>query len=794
MGIAISDPLRVAANTSIGNQTLTFMGLGGLTPKAILIIATRALADGSAVDGAGFYWGMSDGTNEATGSWEVEHGQATMDARATQDTTADRILTIHDGTADSVVEGLASFVSFGADEAVINWTDAPASAFLLTVIAFAGSDLLANVGVQDLGNTADALIANTSVGFEADVVIAFWNNTLDGGGQAFGLVHNDRAGTVTQRSLATTQRNAFGTAVSSAMMRDGEAISKLISSNGALDYTGAFQSFDSSGWDVQLGNARAPSNADYAYLALRLGTSPVVSAQVYTYSTPTSTGSNTDSNPGFTPQFIMYLMNRVAAADTTESDADAGTSGILVANANAVFSNTISDEDGAADSNTQSLSDDKLNLPTHTGGAGHEATLTSMGATGPVWNYSATDGMARLWPALAIGINAVAENFAGEIPLIDETYEEEHPDLFAGWSLWQIPDDVVIADAIQPELPIIDDVYELDQDFDGFVQAPLAADNDVVAAANIEFSQIDEAYDEEHDYAGIAIWQAPDNVDDFQALAELPSIDDSYDEEHDYAGFFAWQIPDSVEDFQALAELPTIDENYDEEHDYSGFTTWQISAEDIEDFQPLAELPTVDESYDEEHDYAGFFSWQMPSDVIDVLPVSEYAQVDKSYDEAIDHDFSGFTSWQVPENVEDFQALSECPWIDEHYDETYARDFNGFVFWLVPDSLEDPLLGVGEFPQVDETYELVAEFFGWQTIIIEEPVIEEPPILAELPQIELYYEPYFEYSGWQHATIEAATSVLFGGARLVGKKSDQVIGRGTDQVVGVKKRRLRGLK
>jgi hypothetical protein len=408
MGVTVSDPLRVAANTSTGNQTLTFTGLGGLTPKAILIIATRAIADGSAVDGAGFYWGISDGTNEATGSWEVEHNQATTDTRSTQDTTADRILTIHDGAADSVVDAQASFVSFGADQAVINWTDAPSVAYLLTVVAFAGSDLSAIVGRQDLGNTADALIANTAVGFEADVVMTFWNHTLDGGGMGIGFAHNDRAGTVTQRSVTINSRHNFGTRQAAAMSVDGAAISKLIPSSGAFDYGGVLTSFDSSGWDVQLTNARAPANADYAYLALRLGTSPVVSVKVYAYSTPTATGSHTDSSPGFTPQFIMYLMNRAAATNTQETDADGGTSGILVANANAVFSNTISDEDNAASSsNTQSLSDDKLNLPTHTGASGHEATLSSMGATGPVWNYSATDGTARIWPALAIQAAAV---------------------------------------------------------------------------------------------------------------------------------------------------------------------------------------------------------------------------------------------------------------------------------------------------------------------------------------------------------------------------------------------------
>lgn len=408
MGVIQSHPLRVACNTSTGNQTLTFTWTdgGSYTPKAVRIFVTRATADATAVDGAGFYWGLSDGTNEATGSWESEHAQATMDANANQTTTADRILNIFDGTADSVVEATADFVSFGTDNCVINWTDAPASAFLLTAVAYSGTDLSVIVGRQDLGNTADALVANTGVGFEADVVFVYWNHSLDGGGISLGLVHNDRAGTVTQRSVAHNQRSTFTTSSVGVQMRDGEAISKLISSNMAIDYYGAFQTFDSAGWDVQLGNARSPANADYAYLALRLGASPAVSAKVYTYSTPTSTGSNTDTGPNFTPQSVEYLMNRAAAADTSETDGDGGTFGILLASASAQYSNTFGDEDNVGDSNTQSFTDDKLNLPTHTGASGQEAALTSMGATGPVWNWTAVDGTARLWPALALGENA----------------------------------------------------------------------------------------------------------------------------------------------------------------------------------------------------------------------------------------------------------------------------------------------------------------------------------------------------------------------------------------------------
>ncbi len=409
MGVTVA-VTRAAANTSTGNQQITTTDLGGLTPKAALLIATRCVTDGTAADGGGFYVGMTDGTNERTEGYESEHAQASMDAQQTTDSTADRILTIYDGTADSVVEATADFVSLDTNGITINWTAAPASAYLLTVIFFAGTDLSAIAGSMDLGNVADATVANTSVGFEADVLLTFWQlgGSLAGGGMlSFGVVQNDRAGGVTQRCITHKQRSGFGSAAVGAVMYETQCFAKLLQTDG-VDFFGAAQSFDSSGFDIQLGNTRTPANSDLAYLALRFGASPVVSSKVYTYATPTGTGSNTDAGAGFEPQFVMYLATRTATAGTAEFDGDGGTYGVVAVDADDVYTNSIGDEDGAADSNTQSLSDDQLNLPTHTGAAGQVAAFTSFGGTGVTWNWTTIDGTARQWGALAIGANAAA--------------------------------------------------------------------------------------------------------------------------------------------------------------------------------------------------------------------------------------------------------------------------------------------------------------------------------------------------------------------------------------------------
>lgn len=419
MGITVA-VTRVAANTSTGDQSITTTDLGGLTPKAVILIATRGVTDNTAVDGAGFYLGMSDGTNELAQGYEEKHAQATMVTAEEEDTTADRILTIYDGTAADAVEGTANFSAFITNGVTINWGDAPAGAFLITAIFFAGTDLTVQVGSQTMGNTSNALVAITTVGFEADDLFTV---TLEGtgtlaAGVSLGVVHNDRAGGVTQRAAFHTQRNTFASSVVSAQMRDGECVGKLLVASGNLDWAGAAQTFDSAGFDIQLINNRQPGNHHLGWLALRYGASPVVSSAVYTYSTPTGTGSNTDAGANFTPQFVMYLANRAAAADTGETDADGGTIGVVMADGNEVYTQSISSEDAAADSNCQSLSDNALNLPTHTGTDGQIAAFTSFGVTGVTWNWTTVDATARLWPGWAIGVAG------GIVPIVMAQYRQ----------------------------------------------------------------------------------------------------------------------------------------------------------------------------------------------------------------------------------------------------------------------------------------------------------------------------------------------------------------------------------
>lgn len=403
MGVSVGIA-RAAANTSLGTQSFSdSTGLGGLTPKAYWIIATRGVTDGTAADGLGMYQGMSDGTTNANAAFEEEHAAATSDSQHTTDLTSPPVLIIYNGLADSVIDGSANHSAFAADTVTIDWTDAPSAGWLITVIMFAGSDLSADVFTAGVGNTVDLANDITAIGFEADDVITMIMAVDSQFGNGF--IHNDRAGGVTQRTATILSRSGQVTTANYAVVRTDACCLELVV-NGTADWYGEASAFDSSGFTLTTRVAGGNSRT-LAGIALRYGASPVVSSKVYTNTTPTGTGEATDTGLGATPQAVLYLMNFCEVAATIEGDADGGVYGVSANLAHAQFSNAIATEDNAADSNTQSLSDNQaVNLPLHTGAAGMAATFVAFTSTGVTLNWSDIEAAGKLWPALAIGSGA----------------------------------------------------------------------------------------------------------------------------------------------------------------------------------------------------------------------------------------------------------------------------------------------------------------------------------------------------------------------------------------------------
>lgn len=405
MGVTVGTT-RVAANTATGNQTIS-VDVGGLTPLAALFILSRGVTDATAADHAMFSYGATDGTRQWATATADEHNVADADNDAFIDDDH-LILTLAPG--DVTIDGSAAFVSFGADQVVINWDDAPPAAYLLTVVAFAGTDLDVYCDAVTAAAVQDAAFDVTGPGFEPDVVLTSISQNIastDGSSTtqctiSLGVTHNNGAGTITQRgAIIQSQTGAAAQQVNSQLRSDYACPRIAANDTGVI---GSFEvtSFDSSGFSF---TARiGPVTRGIGYLALKFN--GAVSSWVGTWSTPTSTGSDAETGPNFEPQFVLGLMTGVETINTNFSDSHAGLYGVTVMTAAAQYSTTIALEDAAATMNTQSLADDQaINLPAHDGAGLLAATFTSFDATGWTLNYSAVSAAAKLFGALAIGVN-----------------------------------------------------------------------------------------------------------------------------------------------------------------------------------------------------------------------------------------------------------------------------------------------------------------------------------------------------------------------------------------------------
>ena len=401
MGVTVATT-RVACTIDAPpyTQDITTADLGGLTPKAALFICSYSVTDATAADHNNLSIGAATGASEEWClSTNDEHNQGTTDNYKTTD--SDRCIRLNTPSTDTI-DGEAEFIAFIANGVRINWLNAPSSAWLLTVVLFAGTDLSAHAGYAGLGNTVDLTTDITAPGFEPDIVLTAGQRTAIDSGNAhwwpsIGIVHNDDG--ITQHSYG----NLFydNVATSSQLARYTESYGILEVAAGAnLDWGGEFGTFDANGFSVTT-RINGANNSTMFYLALNFNSA--VDAWVGTHTTPTSTGNDSETNPGFKPQIVIQGLSLVEAVDTGYSDNRTGALGFSVFDADHEYTTIGSSEDAVATTNTQSLADDRaIVVPDDDGTLDIEATFVSFDANGWTVNYSNAPATAKLFWALAI--------------------------------------------------------------------------------------------------------------------------------------------------------------------------------------------------------------------------------------------------------------------------------------------------------------------------------------------------------------------------------------------------------
>ena len=384
---------RFATPTSTGNVDVTTADLGGKTPKAVIIIASHADTDGTAEDGLALGVGFADATLEGSANISSQHAQTTTSTRRRF-----RTVLVIDLLVGATAQVTANFVSFITNGVRLNFTAVDSDAQLFTVIFFAGDDLSAHSDSIDLGTGTSAL-DQTAPGFQPDLVFvagcAITANTQSGVAIFhFGVAVRD--GSDTNRGISWSSANALGTSAATLQMHTDSIGGEITTSQ---IWEASIDSFDASGFSITP-SANA-GNDVVIYLAISVGG---LSAWVGSLDSPTSTGDDAQTGPGFKPQFVMLGMTAAQAEDTVESDADAGPIGFSVFDKDGnEFSTAVVEEDAVTTTNNQSLADNQaVNFPNDAGTQIMAATFSTMDANGWTLNFSVADGTARKWFGVAI--------------------------------------------------------------------------------------------------------------------------------------------------------------------------------------------------------------------------------------------------------------------------------------------------------------------------------------------------------------------------------------------------------
>lgn len=382
---------RTALNTSSGNQTITQVSFGGVTPSSVRFIVTAATADGTAADGELFCYGAAAGGAQWAASMAAEHGAANTNAARMW--TDGACLLLVDADGNEVMRG--TFVEFTANGVTVNldWTGTGA-AYLVTAIFGGGTQYQAWVGSAALGGVGSSV--EVVCGFAADVVrgVATWG----GGGVgemdaalSLGLGHRLGGQYVLERS--------YGDGLTDALNRlrlfEGSIFHCRDNTPGRAE--GVVSGWSGTGFVV--GVTTGAINSTGLLMAERFGD---VGSRLALVSSAIATG-NADYSLDWNPQYVEHLISQATALGSVNDHQKAGTIGIHSVTVDGEFSNEVSGENGSATTNEQSLSDNQLIVVGHTGTT-VAAGATTLGTAKYSVNYTTAPATATVWPSLAVEV------------------------------------------------------------------------------------------------------------------------------------------------------------------------------------------------------------------------------------------------------------------------------------------------------------------------------------------------------------------------------------------------------
>lgn len=384
----------------------------GSNGKAAMDILNRSTSFGTIRGGGQIAVGFTDGTTDRSCGINAtdNQGNTNTDRMVRNDST---ILQLK--RSDGTLLGSAAHTSWITDGERVTWTGGEERG-LGTTVLFGGTDVSAKVGTFNSATADDTESTISGIGFEPDVVIfamineGTFNTVKVTSFLSIGFAANDGvSGVQGQGHQSIFDRNNVGTSDLGSLSRNNRIAQQHTTGLGtSLECTG----FTSDAFKVTTRDYGAQLK-NVMYLALNFNGK--VSFGVENIDSPVATGDHDITAFGFQPQFVMQLMNFCAAYGTIETDGDGGSNAISTFTEADEHALTYMSEDAVGTSNTACVIDNAAgNMLRDDQTGGYDSSASSMLSNGYRVNYSAVDGTTRKWNALAIGIEAPTDIFAGD--------------------------------------------------------------------------------------------------------------------------------------------------------------------------------------------------------------------------------------------------------------------------------------------------------------------------------------------------------------------------------------------
>lgn len=387
--------LVATSETSTGNQDITSTGFGTPTGAIFIYTIDTDETDTTSVNGLGGSFGAIDGTNERVVAFASQFNVSTSATkrRATNDSVIMEI-----DPDDGSVLAEAAFVEFITDGVRINWSAVTGSAFKFTVVLLKGESISLHVGSSALTTEDNSITITPDFQMSAGIFFSVASTPFDDTAGSNAAIHQGFASydgsTIRQTTGLMVDINGASLADPRAVVRNDAVYPRLASGGDFAEITSVTSTeveITSRGIDM--------SNITLGYILI----GGLENAWAGVLDTPTETGVNSWTDPGFQPTIAFLCTTRISDLDTLIEDFQAGSWGLSVITAADQLHSSWYSEDATGVMDTASqLVNSAVNLKNDEANQNRIiATFDSFTANGLDLNFTGADGgTSRKWPAL----------------------------------------------------------------------------------------------------------------------------------------------------------------------------------------------------------------------------------------------------------------------------------------------------------------------------------------------------------------------------------------------------------